>query len=43
MKHARMVLAVAAFFGLLGLGIVVWYERMQECRRVHPLWYCVSE
>lgn len=34
-------LILAGFALGLSLTMWLWVESVRECRRVHPLWYCV--
>ena len=43
----REVIKALFFIGLaaavLAIGAILGYARFNECRRVHPLWYCMSD
>jgi hypothetical protein len=39
----RTILTVGALLLLLALAVIGAGMRMNECLRVHPLWYCMSK
>lgn len=42
MKASEVLVSVLAIAMLLLMVFGFSYLRFKECRRVHPLWYCVT-
>ena len=42
-EYRWLITWIAIMTVLTGIGVAVGLARYDECRRVHPQWYCVTE
>lgn len=39
----KLIAGVSAIVALITFGCWYYVVRLNECRRLHPLWYCIGD